>query len=212
MIFCTEGIEDAGHLLDIGAIEFEYNGFFAFACGHVGFHRIGNAVHVRAAAEYADQNHFDGRIAIEQRKRRFVAARGGRAGAGVKKARRLAAQLVDGVHCPHGQPGTAGNETDIAIKLDVHMPHFKTGAQQFIGTAPFAVALREDVGVAVMRPIVVNDFCIECHQFAIVQPYQRIDLDGVAVARGGGFHQALRQRDHALAQLKIFFHGFEHGA
>jgi hypothetical protein len=80
-----------------------------------------------------------------------------------------------------------------------YMAHGEARALQLADALQFCIALGEYVCAAVVRPVVVNDFGIQRDQFAVFQAGERIDFYGVAITRGGGFHQPLREENQFLA-------------
>ena len=67
-----------------------------------------DALHLRAAAKHADQDHLHLGIAVQHGKGRAIVAGRMRAGAAIEETSRPPAKLLDHVHRRHGHAGAAG--------------------------------------------------------------------------------------------------------
>src|SRR3972149_11110650 len=203
MIMRAELRDYARLLAAVRAVPTAHHGLLALAPGHELFHRIRDALHLRAAAEDADEYDLHLRVGGEHREGGRITARRRRPRTHVEETRRTAALLRDHVHRGHRHAGTAGNEPDIPVEPHVHVPHVEAVAQHLADAAFIRLAQRVDLLVAEMRPLVTHDFRVRRAERAAGQLRQRIDLDRGAVVHRGDAYQALGERDDFLAPLVI---------
>ena len=204
--------EQAIRLIHVRAIEAEDDRLRRAPLTQDLAHGAGHPIHVRAAAEHADEDHLHARIRIEHREGRPVAARRCGAGTAIEKAGRPAAVVRDHVHRRHGHSSASRDQRDIAFEGHIGVLHVEARAHELRLAQPVRGKGIGNVGLAEMCPVVADDLRVQRLQFAVRQHRERIDLDHRAVAGGGEPHQIARQRHYLLAHPHVRLHRLERGA
>ncbi len=161
---------------------------------------VGDFLALRDATEDVDEDRPHVGVVVDHLERACHHV-GVRAAADVEEVRRRAADLVHDVDGAHREPGTVGDDADVAVEPDVLQTPLVRDPLARVAHLRRVVLLV--LGVAEHRVVVERDLGVERVHTTVGREDERVDLDQVGVALGVRTPELEQDVDRAVGRRRV---------